>query len=494
MDEISKIWSDDLLGRREEADALITFLTRRHEEHIKEGRKHSYVINLDGGWGQGKTFFVERLEKQLQHQGYLTASVNSWRDDATGEPMVAVMGAIEQALKPLFKANSDLNDLWRKTKVAAGPVMIAVLTGAMKKLASKVRGDGIGDIERELDKVDLDLDDVVDDDDAEKLAEKAGEKVSSLLDKFLSKKLKDYERNLKSSAAFKVRLSKLLNAVNGESPKPFFVFIDELDRCRPTYAIELLEQSKHIFDIPEIIFIISTDHEQLSQAIGAVYGEKFDGSRYLRRFFSRRFNLLNPSMGNYSKYLFGHNGIDLDIFAVPSSIDAVDVFSSAMLNFGMTLRDAEQCFDLLKCFCTTWSHKSKIQIICLISMIVMFHKKDITNFSEILNWKGREIIGKLGDKWTLRQANTQLSPDFLNEYGEIDLIEIIDVLYSFAKRPVIEICQSHGSGVLINWCRRQFVDELTADGSSVNPDLGIDCSIITGYPDRIKSVARLRVE
>ena len=151
MDEISKIWSDDLLGRREEADALITFLTRRHEEHIKEGRKHSYVINLDGGWGQGKTFFVERLEKQLQHQGYLTASVNSWRDDATGEPMVAVMGAIEQALKPLFKANSDLNDLWRKTKVAAGPVMIAVLTGAMKKLASKVLGDGIGDIERELD-------------------------------------------------------------------------------------------------------------------------------------------------------------------------------------------------------------------------------------------------------------------------------------------------------------------------------------------------------
>jgi len=54
-----------------------------------------------------------------------------------------------------------------------------------------------------------------------------------------------------------------------------FILIDELDRCRPTYAIELLENIKHLFDIEGLYFIIATDSTQLSYSINAVYGNKF---------------------------------------------------------------------------------------------------------------------------------------------------------------------------------------------------------------------------
>lgn len=51
---------------------------------------------------------------------------------------------------------------------------------------------------------------------------------------------------------------------------PFFIFIDQLDRCRPTYAIEMLEQVKHLFDIDHAVFVIATDGDQLARSIKAV--------------------------------------------------------------------------------------------------------------------------------------------------------------------------------------------------------------------------------
>ncbi|WP_241496697.1 P-loop NTPase fold protein [Aeromonas caviae] len=67
--------------------------------------------------------------------------------------------------------------------------------------------------------------------------------------------------------------------------------IDELDRCRPSYAVEMLETIKHIFDISGVVFVLATDTEQLQHAIKVIYGEGFDAESYLGRFFHRRFTL-----------------------------------------------------------------------------------------------------------------------------------------------------------------------------------------------------------
>ncbi|WP_081764293.1 P-loop NTPase fold protein [Sphingobium sp. Ant17] len=66
---------------------------------------------------------------------------------------------------------------------------------------------------------------------------------------------------------------------------PIFVVVDELDRCRPDYAIALLESIKHLFDVPGVVFVIALHGRQLTASIEAVYGAKFDATAYLRRFF-----------------------------------------------------------------------------------------------------------------------------------------------------------------------------------------------------------------
>lgn len=67
-----------------------------------------------------------------------------------------------------------------------------------------------------------------------------------------------------------------------------------MDRCRPTYAVELLEAIKHFFSVDGIVFVIATDTAQLQHAIRAIYGEGFDGQQYLHRFFDQEFTLPYP--------------------------------------------------------------------------------------------------------------------------------------------------------------------------------------------------------
>ncbi|XQF92823.1 P-loop NTPase fold protein [Pseudoalteromonas espejiana] len=72
---------------------------------------------------------------------------------------------------------------------------------------------------------------------------------------------------------------------------PAFIFIDELDRCRPTYAVEMLEAIKHIFDIEGLVIVVSTHTEELQHTIKALYGNDFNADNYLRRFFDTKYHL-----------------------------------------------------------------------------------------------------------------------------------------------------------------------------------------------------------
>jgi predicted KAP-like P-loop ATPase len=76
------------------------------------------------------------------------------------------------------------------------------------------------------------------------------------------------------------------------------IFIDELDRCRPLYAIECLERIKHIFGIKRLIFVLSIDKKNLAKSIQSQYGN-IDTNNYLRRFIDLEFDLKNPSIDKF---------------------------------------------------------------------------------------------------------------------------------------------------------------------------------------------------
>lgn len=71
------------------------------------------------------------------------------------------------------------------------------------------------------------------------------------------------------------------------------IFIDELDRCRPEFAVKVLEQAKTLFQQDNIVVVYSTDISQLANSLEGVYGPNFDGVKYLERFYDKRIEL-NP--------------------------------------------------------------------------------------------------------------------------------------------------------------------------------------------------------
>ena len=76
--------------------------------------------------------------------------------------------------------------------------------------------------------------------------------------------------------------------------RPLIVVIDELDRCRPSYAVELLETAKHLFAVNNIIFVLAVNRTELAHSIKALYGSGFDAEGYLGRFFDVDFRLPAP--------------------------------------------------------------------------------------------------------------------------------------------------------------------------------------------------------
>ncbi|QPB86051.1 hypothetical protein CWC22_023935 [Pseudoalteromonas rubra] len=109
-----------------------------------------------------------------------------------------------------------------------------------------------------------------------------------------------YPRQREAVKSLKAFLSEYAEVINN---KQIVVIVDELDRCRPNYAIELLETIKHFFEMPGYMFVVATDTEQLGHSIKAIYGSDFNGQEYLSRFFIRSAKLPEPDKLTFSKYL-----------------------------------------------------------------------------------------------------------------------------------------------------------------------------------------------
>lgn len=122
------------------------------------------------------------------------------------------------------------------------------------------------------------------------------------------------------------------------------VVIDELDRCRPSYAIELLETIKHFYCNNDLIFIISTDLNQISCAVKNLYGQNFDSDLYLQRFFDGIFSL---SVTDISRYLQEELNFNID-----SNYTVSEVCKTAIQLYDLSIREINKYINQIKILAT----------------------------------------------------------------------------------------------------------------------------------------------
>jgi tetratricopeptide (TPR) repeat protein len=131
--------------------------------------------------------------------------------------------------------------------------------------------------------------------DLEKLAEAVSIEAEALTDKYLGEALTKQKEATGAIQGFREALEALPAALSHSTAGayPLVVMIDELDRCRPQFALELLERIKHFFSVPNVHFILGVNTSQLENSIRAAYGGDMDARTYLQKFVSLTFPLVD---------------------------------------------------------------------------------------------------------------------------------------------------------------------------------------------------------
>ncbi len=211
------------------------------------------VLALDAAWGMGKTTFLRMWEPLLEERGFHVVTFNAWETDFASEPFLALSEELRERLNALMGDDqatiTAMENAARRVLQTAGPA-------AVRNLFSLVLGSSG--------------------------AEAVGDALAALVDKRVSQ----YGEAKEAIREFREALEAAASALKTDSDgnTPLVVIIDELDRCRPTYAVELLEVLKHLCSVNGVVFVLSLNREELVHAVRAIYGAQFDAALYLRRF------------------------------------------------------------------------------------------------------------------------------------------------------------------------------------------------------------------
>ncbi|HCE1375043.1 TPA: KAP family NTPase [Vibrio parahaemolyticus] len=336
-------WGEPVIGKDSEGESIILlpadtlkrgkYAKFLHNYLVDNSSQRGYVLNLNAQWGAGKTYFINRWIDSIK-DAHPVVYIDAWKQDYSDDPMLTVVSSIIDALEEHLPAGNKkaiaLKNKATRFFKAAAPLL-------MKGLIKKATGMNIDDVEPETEKKE-----------GSDLYNLTGE-ASAALAKCL---IDDHNEKLKTVEHLRSDIKSLIEALDPKKKLklPAFIFIDELDRCRPSYAVEMLEVIKHFFELENIVFVVATDTEQLQHAVKAVYGEGFDAQTYLGRFFRRRYSLSESSRFEFVKQMVGESYEIKSTWKrhTPSIMEGGNLWNLVSIvagRFNLSLRETEQLAD-----------------------------------------------------------------------------------------------------------------------------------------------------
>lgn len=258
-DDIQKPFENDLWNRTNLADQLENYISR-----IKVGA----TVAIDAEWGAGKSWFVKHWKAQLVQKEFKVIYLNAFTQDYIEDPFLTIAMEIANVLeaekKDIEKIKSTIGDAYRAI-LPSLPLLIFQL--AMTFIGAGKMAKQVADTFENLK------------DDTGAFGEAAAELLNEKLKEHLSAQVDNYENEKKSLEYFKSQLAEITKNLE----KPLVFIVDELDRCKPEFAIRLIERIKHFFDIPKVVFVLAVNKKQLEESINSFYGFT-SSSKYLEKF------------------------------------------------------------------------------------------------------------------------------------------------------------------------------------------------------------------
>lgn len=284
------------------------------------------VIALDGGWGSGKSVFLKCWvgEHLKRHRDKTTTLYfDAFEHDYLDDPLIVLTGALAERLKESGRKPAAL----KKLKTAAfkiAPMAARLGLAAVTAGGTEIAG-ALGDA----------------------IIHQSAENVEKAAEAYW--KREDGRRA--AMAQFREALTSLTKPdENGDPQQKLVIVIDELDRCRPDYALQMLEVIKHFFATPGVHFVLGTNMQELANSVRARYGDRVDAERYLHRFVQITMPMPSASENRPSeRAAVKHFGVITDALEINS--DIWRIFNQYLLTINqaqdLTLRDVERLATLM---------------------------------------------------------------------------------------------------------------------------------------------------
>lgn len=387
-------YNDDSIKRRKNVISFAKTLASIEE---------SCSIALDGDWGTGKTFFVNQVKMLLEANNeyikeidvtqkeafkidnedfgkHLCVYYDAWKNDDNDEPVLSLIYEISKTVKTFYKFKDD--------------------EGFLNKAAALCDAFGKTNIKTAI------------------------------------KTLKGNNpfHNFKDDADINNDINDFMRSLLLGKGDRLVVFVDELDRCKPSYAVKLLERIKHYFDNDKITFVFSTNIQQLQHTIQQFYGNGFDATRYLDRFFDLRVSLPPIDIKDYySSINYNDNYVYSDTLNI-----LIDMYALSMREISKLLRLNKIAFNKmpdpqLRFELDVRALQFSFQYIVPIIIALKIHNED--KYKDFITGRDSSPLHIVLDKFDISEFDTIM--DFQNVINDpnatnmrADFKEKVDEIYS----------------------------------------------------------------
>lgn len=422
--------------RRESFATYLFSLIQHRNEYRRPDSSNAFSIAIDATYGAGKTRFLHMFQAMEQSKDYKIVYYSAWEFDLYDDAISPLLDLISKS--HLFR----FSNAKETTKNAAVKALNILKTIGISYLSGQAKAH-FGSEYTEL------IDDI-----KEVCGEDAS--ISSVHD-------------IRTKCIEKIRSALNTAARN----KPLVFIVDELDRCKPSFAINTLEVLKHLLNVDNVVFLIALDMRQLCSSVHHVYGQNIDADEYVLKLFDYCLVLPAPYSFEYIHYSF--HQIDKEI----TSQKYPNLYNTAYMLLregGCSLRFIDTLHTTYKLMWNAYlknyldyvetedNHKRKDETPLILYYFALFLKmkhpqvfKTVTQSRQVSN-ETKQFLREISHNSSsvesfIRNCNYEIATSSTLSYnyngkGYDDKIEICDTAYPSEDSTVRVMYGSE----MMNWC------------------------------------------
>ncbi|MCF3935383.1 KAP family NTPase [Acuticoccus sp. M5D2P5] len=221
------------------------------------------MVFLDSPFGAGKTTFLKMWAAELRQAGHPVVYFDAVAHDHVENAFIALAAELASLAPEASEPNLRIVEIAARagrflTRAEAPPALLAA---------------DMQEVNARLDRASAQTDDLTGDREA-----------------YVRRLIAQQPEERRALAGFRDGLTtfakELGETVQGTTPRhPLIIILDEIDRCRRSFTLDLLETSRYLFSVANIHFVLSANHASLENAVSVAYGAEESDGRTLRSFY-----------------------------------------------------------------------------------------------------------------------------------------------------------------------------------------------------------------